>query len=94
MTLRPVNLEDALRNPGAAFASPADVVTYPGLTAEQRIEILRRWEYDAAESEVATEEGMPGNGNDLLRRILLALRELTGEVDVSQTGPTKQHPLL
>jgi hypothetical protein len=77
------------------FAAPEDVAAHPGLTREQKIEILRLWEYDAAEAEVATEEGMPGgNGDDLLRRILLALDGLIGEIDAGDSGPTKQHALL
>jgi hypothetical protein len=94
MTSKTVNIESALNNPGAAFATPEEVLAHTGLTTDQKIEILKRWEYDAAESEVATEEGMPGDGKGLLRRILLALHELTGHVDVSRTGPTKQDPLL
>jgi len=66
-----VNLEEALRDPASVFATPEDVASHAGLTREQKIEILRLWEYDAAQAEVATEEGMPGGNDDLLRRILL-----------------------
>jgi hypothetical protein len=58
---------------------------------QQNIEILRRWEYDASEACVATEEGMPDGESDLLRRILLALEQLSAEIDLDQVGPTKQH---
>lgn len=84
------DLERALLDPGAVFARPESVLRRAGLAPDQKIEILRRWAYDAAEADVATEEGMPGNDNDLLRRILLALEELTGGFDAAQTGPTKQ----
>jgi ABC-type lipoprotein export system ATPase subunit len=57
-------------------------------------EILRLWEYDAAEAEVATEEGMPGGNGDLLQRILLALDGLGAGSEVGSAGPTKQHALL
>jgi len=60
----------------------------------QKVEILRRWEYDAAEVAVAVEEGMPDRDDeDLLRRILLALDRLTGGLDVERSGPSKQHGL-
>ncbi len=91
---RSMNLEELLRAPASAFATPEDVVAHPELTREQKIEILRLWEYDAAEEEVATEEGMPGGDGELLRRILLALDNLIGDVDVGDSGPTKQHALL
>lgn len=89
-----VNLEQALQDPASVFATPEEVAAHAGLTREQKIEILRLWEYDAAEAEVATEEGMPGGDDDLLRRILLALDALIGEIDVGDSGPTKQHAVL
>lgn len=92
MTATPVDLKAAFRDPAAVFATPEDVIAHPALTAEQKIEILRSWEYDAAEGEVATEEGMPGADNGLLRRVLFALESLG--VDSGTTGPTKQHALL
>ena len=58
---------------------------------QQKVEVLRRWEYDASESCVATEEGMPDGESDLLRRILLALEKLSVKIDLDQVGPTKQH---
>lgn len=92
-TAAPIDLDRALLDPGSAFAVPADVVAHPGLTSLQKIEILRRWQYDAAEDAVAVEEGMRGEDNDLLRRILLALEQLSGGPVGEHTGPTKQHGL-
>lgn len=89
-----VNLEQALLDPASVFATPEEVADHAGLTREQKIDILRLWEYDAAEAEVATEEGMRGGNDDLLRRIVLALDGLIGEVDVGDSAPTKQHALL
>ena len=63
----------------------------PDLSKNQKIETLLRWEYDAAEEAVALEEGMPGRESDLLRRILVALSQLTDCIDVEHTGPSKQH---
>ena len=89
-----MNLEAAFCDPGSVFATPEEVAAHAGLTREQKIEILRLWEYDAAEAEVATEEGMPGGKDDLLQRIVLALDGLIGGIDVGDAGPTKQHALL
>jgi hypothetical protein len=86
-----IDMERALLNPGSVFAAPEDVVGHEGLTTEQKVEILRRWEYDASEEAVALEEGMPGANGDLLRRILLALERLSGGLDMERTSPTKQH---
>lgn len=94
MKLAAVNLEQALLDPSSMFESPEDIAAHAGLTREQKIEILRLWQYDASEAEVATEEGMPGGDGELLRRILLALDSLIGEVDVGNSGPTKQQAVL
>jgi hypothetical protein len=62
--------------------------------SENEIEVLKLREDDAAEGEVATEEGMLGNGEGLLRPILLALLRVTGETMSLRTDRTKQHALI
>jgi hypothetical protein len=80
-------------NPGTKHPGtrPEDVVADPALTRERKIEILQHWAYDAAEGEVATEEGMPGGETTLLRRILLALEGLGASGDDAGAAPTKQN---
>jgi hypothetical protein len=86
-----VDMDQALLDPGSVFATPEELLAQDDLSQQQKIEILRRWEYDASEIAVAEEEGMPGENGDLLQRILLALNQLTGGVDVEHVGPSKQH---
>ncbi len=90
-TSGPVDMDRALLDPGSVFATPEAVLAHAGLTQQQKIEILQRWEYDASDVAVAEEEGMPGDNGDVLRRILLALSELTDDVDVDRVGCNKQH---
>jgi hypothetical protein len=86
-----IELEKAFLDPAASFRSPSDVLTSPRFDKEDKIEILRRWEYDAVEMSVASEEGMIGpNGSDLLQQIATALRDLAGDIDTDHTPPTKQ----
>jgi hypothetical protein len=88
-----VSIEDidrALFDPGSVFESPESVLTHKGLSKQQRIDILRLWEYDVSETCVATEEGMPDGQGDLLNRIIVALGRLA-EIDLDKVGPTKQH---
>lgn len=84
----------ALLDPASAYGTPRDVVDDAKLTREQKIEILRRWEYDESERRVAEEEGMPAeradNDGDLLQQIVLALNALSDGVDLDNTPPTKQ----
>lgn len=83
-----------LLDPARAFAGPEDVLGHEELTRQQKIRVLKIWEHDAAEAEVATEEGMPGSNGSLLRRIMLALHALSDEARSLRTDPSKQHSLL
>lgn len=87
-------LQKALNDPESVFASPEAVADHPTLPLGQKVEILRRWEYDATEAAVASEEGMAGRDPDLLHRILKTLDRLTGGVDVRHVGDSKQHGLI
>ena len=84
-------LEIAILERGSVFGSPENVLENLELSRDQKIAILLRWEYDAAEEAVALEEGMPGQESDLQRRILVALGKLTDGIDIEHTGPSKQH---
>ena len=79
-----------LLNPAAAYKSPAAILADNELTKENKIEILRRWEYDACEVSVAGEEGMQASDGELLQQIVRAIGSLTGEINTKRTPPTKQ----
>lgn len=87
-----IDLERALFDPASVFARPDDVVEHPSLTTTHKIEILRRWAYDASELVVAEEEGMSGGGGAEIGVILAALHRLTGGYDAEHTPPTKHAP--
>jgi len=80
----------AVLDPPDVFETPAEVLADIDFTDAQKIEILRRWEYDASEISVAEEEGMPVRNGDILQEIMCALLELTGDLDTGHTPPTKQ----
>ncbi len=72
-----IDLQKALLNPAAVFSHPQGVVNHPGLTRDQKIEILRRWAYDEKELETAADENMTGEkDDDHLNDVLKALNEL------------------
>lgn len=52
----------ALANPGSVFKRPGDVASCPDLTLEEKTQVLKQWELDARLLQVATEEGMPAQG--------------------------------
>lgn len=91
--IAPADIEKATLDPASFFATPEEVLEHSELTKQQKIEALWRWEFQASALSVAVEEGMPGEDDGLLRRVMLALGTLTGPIDVEHIGPTKQHAL-
>lgn len=85
-----MDLEKALVDPAAVFSTPEEVVTAEGLNTEDRIRILRRWEYDALEMTVADDENMPGDTTPLLDQVLAALHSLGYSANPDDVPPTKQ----
>lgn len=60
------------------------------LSREEKIALLKQWEYDARELEVAEEENMGGGAADMLERILRALEKLTPGDTHKIDAPNKQ----
>lgn len=72
-----IDVEKAKLDPTSVFAHPRDVLADKSLTREQKIDILRRWAYDAREIEIADEENMGGRPiDDPLDEVLKCLKEL------------------
>ncbi|MBE7244989.1 MAG: ETC complex I subunit [Actinomycetospora chiangmaiensis] len=72
------DLERALVNPAAVFATPTEVLDHPRLLPGCKREILRRWAWDEHLKEVAAAEGMAeGEPSqlDAVKAALLALGE-------------------
>ena len=76
MTDQPVSFEEALKDPASFFNAPQEVVDAPGLEPAQRVEILKRWESDARQLMVASDENMPGGEHQQLQAVQEALRSL------------------
>ncbi|MDX1500419.1 MAG: hypothetical protein R3176_11005 [Woeseiaceae bacterium] len=85
------DLQMALTDPASVFPAPQAVLDQVGLTDRQKIEILRRWEYDARELMVMEEEALPATGpSATLDLVLRALHELGAVDDAPHPSPTKQ----
>jgi hypothetical protein len=80
----------ALLDPLDVYDGPEQVLKDNDLSDDQKIEILRRWEYEASELSVAEDEGMPANGDAMLEQVLGALRQLVPDIDLETSPPTKQ----
>jgi hypothetical protein len=79
-------------DPSTIFKRPQEVVDRKDLSRDQKVEILRRWEYDMRELQVADEEGMPATDAQpvTLDAVLNALRALGESSEVERSAPTKQ----
>jgi hypothetical protein len=85
--------DQMLLDPASVFSDPEELLERTDLSKEQKVEILRRWEYDASEVAVAEEEGMVGDRPLMLRRVLLALEQLTDTAGTRHPPPIKQDGL-
>lgn len=82
--------EKALMHPAGTFGTPDKVVQRDDLDRAQKIEILRRWEYDINEEAVAQEEGMGGSPPRHLSEINKLLDDLTDGDRAEHVAPNKQ----
>ena len=85
-----IDVEKALLDPGLVFKTPQELLANDELSREQKIEILRRWEYDARQLQVAEEESMEGPQPVTLEAVLQALRAIGATSDPDRSAPTKQ----
>ena len=87
---RRIDLRKAMLNPALVFLGPEDVLKRDELTREQKIEILRRWKFDALQLQVAEEENMGSEQpSDILDRVLQALHALNAGPNLENSPPTK-----
>ena len=85
-----IDVTKAMLDPTMVFKELKGVVASNELTRIQKIEILRRWEYDARELEVAEEEaGMAVRRPEMFDLVVQALHMLDVDRDTERTPPTK-----
>ena len=85
-----IDVTKAMLDPTKVFKEPKDVVASNELTRNQKIEILRRWEFDARALEMAEEEaGTAVLGPEMFDRVVQALHTLGAERDTEHSPPTK-----
>jgi hypothetical protein len=86
-----IDFNQALLDPTSVFKTPQDVLRSSELSDGQKIQILRRREYDAREIEVAEEENMIGTHPGMLDQVLKALNMLHAkQPNRKRSPPTKQ----
>lgn len=91
MTQQSRHYERALVNPLAVYSRPAQVLGDEALSDEQKLKILRRWETDSREMQVAEDEGMIGGEDDLFAEVIQAIHALDSKPAKKKSieAPTK-----
>ena len=95
-----MDIERAKHDPSSQFNSPAEILQHNSISIDDKIAILKQWDYDTREQMVGEEESLGGSDNasdnnlgELLRDIRKALQSLDPSLDEDDTGngsPTKQ----
>jgi hypothetical protein len=87
-----LDVKKALLDPSEVFKCPDDILHNRDLSRQQKIDILRRWEYDLRQLQVADDESMTAPKPEPvgLENVLKCLRELGAPADVERSAPTKQ----
>jgi hypothetical protein len=86
-----LDLKRARLVPASVFRSPDAVVRSRALSLSQKIEILRRWEFDARRA--STPEGRPGGRHlPLLGQVRDALAQL--DAHLHKARPARRRPAL
>jgi hypothetical protein len=68
--------DQALLTPQKIFELPMEVVETESLTTQQKLKVLKRWEADATDLEVATNENMTGGESSRLGEVRKAIHDL------------------
>jgi len=81
------------------FETPEALLATKELTREQKLTLLRQWEYDLHLLQVATEENMtgdtpPGNNAEKIREVHAAAEKLGAEMDSKGSGAAKTGAII
>ena len=68
--------DQALLTPQKIFDLPMEVVETESMTVKQKLKVLKRWEADAHDLEVAADENMSGGEQSRLGEVRTAIDEL------------------
>jgi hypothetical protein len=78
--------DEALINPGKIFEMPMEVVNTESLTTRQKLKVLKRWEADANDMDVAASESMTGGEKSRLEDVRKAIHVLTDREDIDENS--------
>ena len=87
------SFKKAMSDVSREFRHPKAIVAARDLDRQQKVALLKQWEYDLRQLMVASEESMtgdtPGLTAELLRAVRASLADLGGGEDEAQGTPAK-----
>ena len=88
--------DEALTDVSRVYAHPTEILSAEDLSQQQKVKLLRQWEFDLRENLVASEENMTaetvpeGQSAELLRGVRKALLAIGADDHKNETAsPTK-----
>ena len=76
--------DQALLTPQKIFELPMEVVETESLTTEQKLKVLKRWEADATDLEVASKGNMTGGESSRLGEVRKAIHALCEREEIDE----------
>tara|TARA_R110002096_G_scaffold279656_2_gene473885 strand:+ start:1702 stop:1953 length:252 start_codon:yes stop_codon:yes gene_type:complete len=83
-----MKLNDVINNPTNFFETPEKLMESEAFSKADKIQIFQKWEQDAHQLVVASEEGMDGGESAMLHKIKTMLDSLEAESD-GDPSPSK-----
>ncbi len=78
--------DKALLTPAQIFELPMEVVNTDSLTIKQKLKVLKRWEADAHDLEVASDESMSGGERSRFGEVRKAIHALCDRESIDENG--------
>jgi len=93
--MHPNRFSKVLGDVSLEFDRPRDILDSADLSLEQKVKLLKEWEFDLRELQVASEENMTSDASsgvtgELLRECRGALAKLGASDAAGRGAPTKQ----
>jgi len=81
------------------FSTPDQLLAAEDLTRDQKLALLKQWEYDLHLLQVATEENMtgdapPGNNAEKIREVHAAAEKLGAQLEPEKSGAAKTGAII
>jgi hypothetical protein len=78
--------DQALLTPESVFDTPMEIVASESLTSLQKMKVLKRWEANSHDLDVAQDESMTGGERSCLSEVRQAIHALERRADIQENN--------